>query len=664
MKRESRNGKNTNSAPPHTPFSEQLTVASAADAMGDRAKPLDWAISRRIIRHMLRYRGLFGWILMLATALAAINGALPHVAGLVLAGPVIAPDAFEEKWNIDATTGLWIGAGAVLALAILWIVVMRIRFNAVADIAERVAHDLRAALFSHLQSLGMDFFDRTKLGWIIARGGSDIDQVRSAVSQVIPRTLIAVLQMLYAAIAIALYDWVMLVILAAIAPVVYVLNSYFRRRLSIAHRRTRASFSRLTANLAESVSGMRVTQAFVREEKNAEMFHDLNMQHRNNNLREARAHGLYVPTLDLAGQIFIVIAIVIGGWRVESGLMSVGTLIGVMLMTRTFFQPITVLGEIYNLTLMAMAGGERVFNLLDTKSSIREPEDEDANAERRTSNVERRSSDDADDADHPSTFDVRRSMFDVRSNSRGARVSFDHVGFSYIPGRPVLTDITFTAEPGQTIALVGHTGAGKTTIASLLCKFYEHTTGDIRIDGVSIRDISSDELHTQTAMVQQHNFLFFGTVFDNIRFGYPAATDAEIIESCRMLGCLDILAALPQGLETQVGERGEALSVGQRQLVCFARAMIAQPRILLLDEATSAVDAVTESRVQAALARLLEDRTSFVVAHRLSTIRGADLVLVMDHGRIIERGTHEELITHAGVYAELYAEFVKLSAGG
>lgn len=615
-------------ATPHAP-DEVLAIASAADHTGERVKPLDWEISRRLVKHMWRYRTLFFVIMALAMGIALLNGALPHLAGLVIAWPIEKPEEFAERFGIEATTGLWLGAGGVGALGLLWVVVMRFRFLAVALMAERVAHDLRSRLFHHLQRLGMDYFDKTKVGWIIARGGGDIEQVRSAVSQVIPRLVIAVLQMVYAVIAIALWDLVLLAILLGIAPLVYGLNWYFRKRLSIAHRAVRASYSRLTANLAESIAGMRVTQAFVREERNADIFHDLNLQHRANHLREARAQGVYVPTLDFAGQVFIVIALLVGGWRVEQGLMSLGALIGVMLMTRAFFQPITVLGEMYNLTLQAMAGGERIFQLLDTEPTIAEP----------------------------------ARPRELARTSEGMRIEFRDVAFAYVKDRPVLSDCSFTAEPGQTIALVGHTGAGKTTIISLLAKFYEQTAGEIVIDGVSMRDISSGGLHDQMAMVQQHNFLFTGTVRDNIRFARPQANDEEILEVCEYLGCLETIQSFPRGLDSDVGERGENLSLGQRQIICFARAMLARPRLLLLDEATSAVDTVTEAKIQTAIERLVRDRTSFIVAHRLSTIRHADLVLVMEHGRIIERGTHEELLERGGRYAELYEQFIRLSTG-
>lgn len=614
---------------PRTSDQAALAIVSAADAMGDRTRPLDWQISRRIIARMYGYRRLFFGIMGLAVMLAVLNGALPHLAGLIIAWPIEQPDAFEERFGVPATTGIILGAVFFFMLGMTWVLIMRARFLTVAQMAERVAHDLRAGLFDHLQRLSIDFYDRTKVGWIIARGGSDIEQIRSAVSQVIPRIVIAVLQMVYAMIAIAFWDTVMLLILVGIAPVVYLLNWYFRKRLSIAHRATRASFSRLTANLAESVAGIRVTQAFTREERNGELFHDLSMQHRSNHLREARAHGVYVPTLDLAGQVFIVIALIVGGFRIENGLMTVGALVGVMLMTRAFFQPITVLGEMYNLTLMAMAGGERVFGVLDRKPTIVEP------------------------------VDPRP----IPRSDRGARIEFDRVTFSYIADAPVLHEVSFVVEPDTVTAIVGETGSGKTTIASLIAKFYENDEGRILIDGVDMRDISSSDLHAQSAMVQQHNFLFHGTVLDNIRFNNVDASDAQIADVCAQLGCLDLLQSLPNGLKTQVGERGEGLSLGQRQLVCFARAMLADPRILLLDEATSAVDAVTEARVQAALEKLLRGRTSIVIAHRLSTVRKAEQVLLIEQGRVIEGGRHDELVARGGRYADLYEKFMQLSTG-
>ncbi len=295
-------------------------------------------------------------------------------------------------------------------------------------------------------------------------------------------------------------------------------------------------------------------------------------------------------------------------------------------MAGMFFSPISVISAQYNQALAAMAGAERVFKLLDTEPAWQ----------------------DRPDARAPATL-------------RG-RVEFRGVSFAYEPSRPVLRDVSFVAEAGETIALVGHTGSGKTSIINLVAKFYLPNSGKLLIDGTDVHDLQTDALHRQLGIVLQQNFLFSNTVRENIRLGRPTATDDEVAEVLEQLDCLDLFESLPQGLDTQVGERGASLSLGTRQLVCFARAMLADPRILILDEATSSVDARTERRIQHALARLLAGRTSFIVAHRLSTIRHADQVLVLDRGRIVERGTHATLIDHGGIYAGLYERFADACA--
>jgi ATP-binding cassette subfamily B protein len=292
-------------------------------------------------------------------------------------------------------------------------------------------------------------------------------------------------------------------------------------------------------------------------------------------------------------------------------------------MANLFFSPILILGNQYNQAMTAMAGAERLFGLLDLQPEWSDPVDA------------------------------------VAMDRLEGRVEFDHVTFGYDPARPVLHDISFAVDAGQSVALVGHTGSGKTSIINLVSKFYLPQHGTIRIDGRDLNGITSESLHHHLGIVLQQNFLFFGTVAENIRYGKPGATDDEIRLSLRQLGCEDLITSLPEGLETQVGERGATLSAGQRQLICFARAMIANPRILILDEATSSIDSATEARLQQALQILIAGRTSFVVAHRLSTIRHADLVLVLDHGRIVERGRHAELLTQGGVYASLHDRFVR-----
>jgi len=344
----------------------------------------------------------------------------------------------------------------------------------------------------------------------------------------------------------------------------------------------------------------------------------------------ARSSAILLPLLELNSQFFVATLLMLGGWQVLEGHMELGVLITFFLFANQFFAPIQVLGNLYNQGLVAMAGAERVFQLLDTQ-----PDWKDA----------------ADAVDLP----------DPRSTgtTTGARVEFNGVTFGYDPGKPVLHDVSFTAEPGQMLALVGHTGSGKSSIINLVAKFYLPTSGEVRVDGQEIRALTGHSLHRQLGMVTQHNFLFAGSVLDNIRYSRPEATEADVRAAVARLGCADAFDALPQGLLTVVGERGSGISSGQRQLVCFARALLADPRLLILDEATSAIDALTEARLQHALATLLTGRTSFVVAHRLSTIRQANLVLVLDHGRIIERGTHDELLSRGSHYASLYAQFVR-----
>ncbi len=492
------------------------------------------------------------------------------------------------------------------------------------EYGEAVVHDLRSAVFSHLQTLSMGYFHRTPIGRNISRITNDAEQVRTGVQDILFVSLVNIGQMLFASCILISLDWRLFLVLLTMAPGLWLFNRWYKKLISRVIRQMNESYSRVTATVVESVTGIRVTQGFARQDVNAEMFRDLVTDHAVYNITRETTSAIYGPVLDLNNQFFTAALLFIGAWQVLHLSADVSTLITFIGMgTSDFFIPLQNVGNQYNNSLIAMAGAERVFRLLDTKPDFSDPADAV-----------------------------------VLSDFKG-KVEFRNLSFGYNPEKLVLQDINFVAESGQTVALVGHTGSGKTTIINLVSKFYLPTSGEVYVDGHEIRRVNTESLLQNIGIVLQVNFLFTGTVMDNIRMGNVRATDEQVMTAAEKLGCRDLLEALPNGFQTVVGERGARLSLGQRQLVCFSRAMLADPRIFILDEATSSIDTITEHRVQQALQRLLKGRTCFVVAHRLSTIRHADQVLVMDQGRIIERGTHKQLLAMGGSYARLYRKFIR-----
>ena len=583
--------------------------------IAEDAPPLHFGLIKRLFAYTRPYAAIRNWLIVLVIIRSFQLPLLAAAIGAIIDGPIRGGDAH----------GAMVGAGFYFFLAFSTQIIFHFRSRLALLLGERVVRDLRMQLFSHLQTMTMGFFHKWKTGRIISRLTADVDAVRVGVQDVLFVSLVQIGQMLVSALLMLYFDWVLFMVVLALVPVLWLINHRFRRLLSRSHRQIQESFSRVTATLSESVQGIRVTQGFARQDVNAGLFQDLVRDHSRYNMGLARVSGVFIPLLEFNSQAFIAAMLLVGGWQIlqPEPMSDVGNVIQFFFLATLFFSPIAILGNQYNAALSAMAGAERIFSLLDTRPEWR------------------------DDADAIALGPIR------------GRVAFDRVGFAYEPDRPVLEDIRFTAEPGQTIALVGHTGSGKSTIINLIARFYLPTHGRVLIDGHDLRRISGDSLHRQMGIVLQQNFLFTGTVIDNIRVGRPEATDAQVIEAARALGCLDLLEALPNGLYTVVGERGSGISLGQRQLICFTRAMLADPRIMILDEATSSVDTMTEARIQKALARLFQNRTSFVVAHRLSTIRHASCVLVLDAGRIIERGTHDELLTRGGIYADLYRQFIR-----
>lgn len=575
-------------------------------------RPLDRTTIARMFRYTRPYAKQRNLLLLLVVVRAVQLPAIVWVIASIIGGPIARRDM----------TGLLLGVAWLVALLIFTAIVFCYRMRLALQLGEAVVFDMRREIFDHLLRMPMDFFTKMPLGRLISRVTSDIDVVRIGIQDVVFVSTVQLGSMLVAAVLMLYYDWLLFLLVLLLAPLLGYVIQRFRTRLAQAHRDVQETYSRLTTVLAESVNGIRVIQSFVRQEVNNHRFAKLMDVHSRNNLNAAVLSAIFVPLLEVNGQFFLSLVIVIGGSLALGGSLEIDVLIQFLFLSNLFLNPIPVLGRQYNQALTAMAGAERVFSLLDTKPEWTDP---------------------------PTAVDIPQL--------RG-RVEFRGVELSYEPGKPVLYDIDFTVEPGQTVALVGETGSGKSSIAKLLAKLYLPTKGTILIDGIDLREVKSSSLHAHLRIVPQDNYLFSGTVLDNVRFSRPSATEREISEVARRLDVLDLIEELPQGLLTEVGEKGASLSQGQRQLVCFVRALLADPRLLILDEATSSVDAITEARMQAALRQLLQGRTSFVVAHRLSTIRQADLILVMDQGRIVESGTHRELLRLGGHYAALYEAFV------
>ena len=580
-----------------------------------RHRPLEFRLIARLFESTRAYSGRRFWLLICVILRAIQLPALTWVLAAVIRGPVARHDL----------TGVIQGALGFAALAVSTQLVMHYRQKLALELGEAVVCDLRARLFRHMQRMPMRWFHTNRIGRVISRMTSDMEDIRIGVQEVFYVTLVQFIQMGIAAAAMIWYDWSLFLIVLGLVPVIWGINRHFHRQMSTSLRNMRESFSRVTATLVESVVGIRVTQGFVRHHENSRIFADLATDHSVFNTKVLNIQGMFLPLLEMNSQIFMSVLLLVGGYRVLTPgfTTDIGDVVGFFFMANLFFAPISVLGNQYNQAMTAMAGAERLYRLLDTVPEWQDVPDP------------------------------------VRLEHVRGHVEFCNVTFGYDPDKPILRNVSFEARPGQMIALAGHTGSGKSSIINLVAKFYLASSGRVLIDGHDIREIEEHSLHRRMGIVQQQNFLFSGTVADNIRFSKPEASDAEILAVLRKLDCEDILARLPDGLQTRVGEGGASISAGQRQVICFARAMLADPAILVLDEATSSIDSATEDRLQTALEVLLSGRTAFVVAHRLSTIRTADLVLVLDHGKIVESGTHSQLLRLGAVYAGLYARFLK-----
>ncbi len=571
----------------------------------------------RRLRHLVSLLGPYrGRVLLML-------GALWVATGAALAPPWLAGVAIDKGIHERDTGVLTMVLIAFIAAALINWGATYVQTYLINWVGQRALQDLRIELFQHLQRLSIGFYSRNKTGVLISRITNDVQALDQLVTEGIQTLFSSTLTLIGTAVILVLLDPSLALVTFLTFPVLLVGSIIFRLASSGAYRLTREKIAAVTAYLQETLSGVRVVRAFGQEQRHRTRFAELNDEHRRVNMKTVYLNAAYFPSVELLSAVATAAILIYGGNQVLDGdsAVTIGVLVSFVFYLQSFFDPIQSLSQLYTTYQAGMAALDKIFELLDEEPDLR---------------------------DKPDAVDLPRL--------RGG-IEFDEVSFSYDGEAPALCEVDLQIPPGQTVALVGATGAGKSTLAKLVARFYDPDHGRVLVDGHDLRDVTEHSLRSQLGIVPQEGFLFSGTIRDNIAFGRTDATDADVRAAAIAVGAHEFIERLPDGYDSEVGERGGQLSAGQRQLVAFARAAAADPRILILDEATSNVDVRTEAQIERGLRRLLAGRTALVIAHRLSTIRGAGRIVVLDRARVVEQGTHDELLEADGAYARLYRDW-------
>ena len=599
-----------------------------ADSFHDE-EILGKAYDARLMRRLLVYLRPYWFVTLLALLAILLYGLLqaaPPYFLKVLVDRYLDPNAaakvpavLDRFLSHNAAVGiLQIALALFLPTALVTFLLEFAQSFSMQLVGQRVMFDLRKELFAHLQRLHLSFFDRNPVGRLVTRVTTDVD----VLNELFASGLVAIFGDIFSLISIMVVmlsmNWKLALLTFSVLPLIGIVTTLFRKAVRESYRRIRTAIARINSYLQEHITGMVVIQLFNREERSFKEFDKVNNDHMEAYKDSILAYGLFYPAVEFLGMLAVAIILYRGGAMALTGAVTIGTAIAFIQYSQRFFRPIQDLSDKYNILQAAMASAERIFRLLDTPVAIADPA-------------------------APAPLENPQS-----------RVEFRNVSFAYRDGHRVVENVSFTIEPGETVAVVGHTGAGKTTLTNLLLRFYEVEDGQILFDVVDVRELRLRDLRRNFGMVLQDPFLFTGTIGGNIRLGSDGISDAKVREAARQVNILDFIETLPGGLNEPVKERGATLSVGQKQLLSFARALAHNPRLLILDEATSSVDPETEALIRDALRRLLENRTSLVIAHRLSTIQNASKIVVMHKGHVREVGTHQELLQKRGLYHKLY----------